>query len=97
MFLCHFFRHRVVVIIVLLVFISTMVNYQVFSIDSSIPYIFLNNYIILSHAIYSLDTHFYVFLLSELLISLALIFIIRKLWFVDIKKYRSNVNIRSDI
>lgn len=95
-FLCHYFKPKTVVIIVILFFLSAMLNYQIFLNESTIPYIFLDNYIILSHAIYSLGIHFYNLLLCEFSFAIGLMFIIKKFWFKQItsklwtKKYQKN-------
>lgn len=89
-FLNHYLKTRTVVMIVILAFILTMINYQAIYIDSTFSCIFLNNYILLSHALYALGANFYLLPVCEVAIAAILLFLIKKFWYKQIGVKRNN-------
>jgi hypothetical protein len=91
LFLKQFLSTRYVILgLVFLYFLMVLSIRSEF--DSLIPFVFLNNYIVLHHAFFVLDHYYFVFFLIEMGLIGLMCIIVKKYWY---KKFTINVNNRT--
>jgi hypothetical protein len=81
LFIRHFLKPGYVIGVIVVLYLMMLIGLRS-DFDAELPYLFLNNYVILHHALAAAEERFYVF------IFLGLLYIVFMLWFT--KKYWSN-------
>lgn len=79
----HFFDKRLVIIYMIVMYILMLISLRT-DMDKFVPFLFMNNYVILHHALASLGKNFYVMILSEIFFTGCILFILKKYWYIDI-------------
>lgn len=86
MFLNHYLKKQYVVIIVMLLFILALLNSIIFLNKNAFPFIYLENYMLLSHGFNALGNRFYLLIVCELVFAVLMIFQIKKFWYKNDRK-----------
>lgn len=79
----HFLDKRLVIICMVVMYLVMLISLRT-DVDKYLPMVFMNNYVILHHALEVLGDKFYVMILGEIVLSGCILFIIRKFWYKDI-------------
>lgn len=80
LFMKHFLDNRYVVSILIVMYFLMLLSLRS-DLDVEIPYIFINNYIILHHSIESLNQSFYYIVIVEFFSLFIIFFVMKKAWF----------------
>lgn len=91
-YLDHFFDRNKTVLIVILIYVLSIIG-MVGDMDRNLPFVFLNNYILLNEAANILKDKFFIILIINILIHIMMIFHIKIFW----KKRRTTKNERLSV
>ncbi|MFC4388322.1 hypothetical protein ACFOZ1_10965 [Gracilibacillus marinus] len=80
LFLNNFLTEKFVLIIIVCIYILMLLSIRS-DVDSMIPFVFLNNYIILHHAFATIDSKYYLFIIVEVALLICMMYIMKKYWY----------------
>jgi len=83
MFFNHFLGKKLVVLCMIFMYILMLISLRT-DVDKFLPFLFMNNYIILHHALAALEKNFYFMIISEIFISVFMLFIVKNFWYKDL-------------
>lgn len=83
----HFFNKRLVIICMIVMHILMLISLRT-NVDKCLAFLFMDNYIILHHA---LRNNVYVILLNQIFFTGCILFIVKKFWWVDITLKKKSI------
>ncbi|WP_153016336.1 hypothetical protein [Clostridium tepidiprofundi] len=82
MFLNNFLGKKLVVLCIVVMYILMLISLRT-DVDKFLPLVFMNNYIILHHALAVLEKRFYIMIICEMFLSGFILLIIKKSWYKE--------------
>lgn len=78
-FLRQFLHPKVVIACIIVSYILMLLSIRS-EVDSIVPFLFLNNYIVLHHAFVTLGENYYLLFIAELLLMVCMVMVIKRYW-----------------